>query len=128
VHRNYRNSGNTVNAFKKRSENATSPANTLAANKYAFSYNPSYHGTSGPIQVSFPDYVPEVISPWIDAMANLGVTVPPENVWLLLSLVAHFLKQSVFRQEVRILAHSRGFPISCYYLDAQFDLTLNFIV
>lgn len=51
-------------------------------------FNPSAHGTSGPLQRTLPKWISDIVEPYTKGMSSLGVPRNPDSVRALHTLYA----------------------------------------
>jgi choline dehydrogenase len=60
-----------------KSETFTAPSDAIAA-QGNIEYNASIHGESGPLDYSYPGWLPELVSDWVPALEEIGIPECPE--------------------------------------------------
>jgi choline dehydrogenase-like flavoprotein len=63
--------------YFKKSETLNYPNPEFAA-KYKIAWNPQYHGSNGPLQLTYPHYVWALQDPFVQTLENLNISANPE--------------------------------------------------
>ncbi|KAK4868201.1 hypothetical protein LT330_007399 [Penicillium expansum] len=64
-------------AAMKKSENFSAPTDQDVIDEAGLVWNASYHGTSGPIHTTYPDYTFPEVGNWLKSLQSMGIPISP---------------------------------------------------